>query len=65
MECRTFKVIKEIPSTEEGWEDFETIPVGAICETRYWHGSDVIEYNGKKICDTESEMAKDFFEEIA
>ena len=45
--------------------DFETVPVGTICKVRYWCGSDVIEYKGKKICDTDSEMAKNYFEEVA
>ena len=65
MEYRKFKAIKEVLSTEEGWEDFETVPVGTICEARYWCGSDVIEYKGKKICDTDLEMAKNYFEEVA
>lgn len=50
---------------EKLWEDFETVPVGTICKVRYWCGSDVIEYKGKKICDTDSEMAKNYFEEVA
>lgn len=65
MECRKFVVVKEILSTEEGWEEHETIPVGTTCEAHYWNGSDVIEYQGKKICDVDSEMAKDYFKEIA
>jgi hypothetical protein len=63
-ESRKFMSIKEIPSKIGGWEDFETIPKGAICEAIKWRGSDTIEYKGKKVCDTDSIMAKDYFVEI-
>lgn len=64
MKNRRFKTIKELPNTEKGWEEFETIPKETICEAPIWNGSETIEYKGKKVCDTDSQMAKDYFEEI-
>ena len=59
-----FKAIKEVPSTIEGWDEFETIPEGTICEAPCWNGISVIEYKGKLVCDVESKLAKEYFEEI-
>lgn len=38
MEIKRYKAIKEVPSTIKGWEDFETIPKGAICNAPFWRG---------------------------
>ncbi len=59
-----YKSIKEVPSTEESWEDFETIPKGAICEVKDWDRAPTIFYKGKAICDVDSEMCKDYFEKV-
>lgn len=59
-----FKAIKEVPSTLKGWEDFETIPQGTICETEIFDRVDTIKYKGKFVCDCDSELAKDYFKEI-
>lgn len=64
MKIRRYKATKEVLNTEKGWEEFETIPKGAICEAPIWNGSETIEYKGKKVCDIDSKMAKDYFEEI-
>lgn len=64
MEIKRYKAIKEVPSTIKGWEDFETIPKGAICNAPFWRGIETITYNGKMVCDIDSKMAKDYFVEV-
>lgn len=59
-----FKTIKEVPESVERWEESETIPKGVICETKIFDRVETISYKGKLICDADSEMAKDYFEQI-
>lgn len=59
-----FRAIKEVPSSIERWEESETIPKDAICETTMFDRVETILYKGKLICDADSQMAKDYFEQI-
>lgn len=60
----SYRTVKELPCTEEGWEDFETIPKGMVCEAERWNGDLVIKYTGKAVCDPDSGMGKEYFTEI-
>lgn len=59
-----YRIIKEIPLSEKCWEDHDVIPVGTICSVGYFEGFDTICYDNKFICDTDSEMAQEYFEKI-
>lgn len=59
-----FKTIKEVPNTETGWEDFETIPKDTVCIAKDLEGSPVIMYKGKRICDTDSNFSKEYFVQV-
>lgn len=65
MKETKYKTIKDLSSTIECWDEHETIPVNTVCNVKYWEGSDTICYKDKFICDVDSEMAKEYFEEIA
>lgn len=41
-----FEAIKEIPASIERWEESETIPKGAICETTIFDRAETITYKG-------------------
>ncbi|MCM1223440.1 MAG: hypothetical protein NC548_54225 [Lachnospiraceae bacterium] len=51
-------------SKDDGWEDYGIVPCGEMCETDILYGIDVITYKGIPICDIDSEMTKDCFEEV-
>lgn len=59
-----FKAIREVSSKLCGWEFFETIPQGAICEVRNYMRIPAIFYKGKAVCDIDSQMCKEYFEEV-
>lgn len=59
-----YKATKELSSTVKCWDKHETIPIGAICDIKYWKGSNTICFKNKLICDVDSEMAKEYFEKI-
>ena len=53
--------------TEETFEFPEgnkELTKGLICYTAIWHRSETIMHAGKAICDTDSQMAEDYFEPI-
>ncbi|MDE6314795.1 MAG: hypothetical protein K2M46_14475 [Lachnospiraceae bacterium] len=60
-----FEAIKDVPREVERWEESEAIPKGAICETTIFGRVETITYKGKLICDADSQMAKDYFKQIA
>lgn len=47
-----------------GYEDYGVIPKGSTCFLSAWEGGIVISYNGKAICDPDSNMAKTCFEKV-
>lgn len=59
-----FKAKREVSNKLRGWDFFETIPQGTICEVKNYMRSPAIFYKGKAVCDTDSQMCKDYFEEV-
>lgn len=62
MKYRAKKDIKF--SEDSGFEDYGVIPKGTICEVMIFERSPSIFYNGKAVCDPDSQMANDCFEEM-
>ncbi len=61
-----FKAKKDIKSSEySGWEDYGIIPKGTICGEGAFDRFPAIFYNGKAVCDVDSDMQKECFEEVA
>lgn len=61
-----YRLIKDL-NNEETWE-FEkgntVLKKGIICYIQNWDRVLTIMFDGKAICDLDSEMAKDYFEQI-
>lgn len=49
-----------------GWEDYGTIPEGALCEARQWWvgGYEAIFYKGTPVCDVNSGLGKSAFDKV-
>lgn len=63
MKYRAKKDIKF--SENSGWEDYGTIPKGTICESDSFDRFLAIFYEGKAVCDVDSQMQLDCFEEVS
>lgn len=60
-----FKAKKDVKFSElSGFENYVMIPKGEICEVMIFERSPAIFYNGKAVCDPDSQMAKDYFDEV-
>ncbi len=60
-----FKAKKDMKFSEDsGWEDYGTIPKGTVCESDSFDRFLAIFYKGKAVCDVDSQMANDYFEEM-
>ena len=60
-----FKTKKDMKHSElNGFENYGEIPKGEICEVMFFERFPAIFYNGKAVCDPDSQMAKDYFEQI-
>lgn len=62
-----YRLIKDL-NNEETWK-FEkgntVLKKGIICDVQNWNRVLTIMFNGKAICDLDSEMAKDYFEQVS
>ena len=60
-----YRAKRDIEHTkDDGWEDYGFIPKGSICEAGLFERCLAILYKGKAVCDIDSQMAKDCFEEV-
>lgn len=60
-----YRAKKDIPKSVKGYEDFGEIKKGNICNVGIFEGVRTLNFNGKWVCDFDSQMAKDYFEEVA
>ena len=51
-------------SKDNGWEDYEFIPKGSICEVGIFERCLEILYKEKAVCDVDSQMERECFEEV-
>lgn len=59
-----FKARKDISCSKlNGFENYGMVPNGGICEVMIFEKCPAIFYNGKAVCDPDSQMAKDYFEQ--
>ncbi len=49
---------------DDGLEDYGIIECGALCDTDIFDRCEVISYQGNAVCDIDSKMAEDCFEEV-
>ena len=62
-----YRLIKDL-NNEETWEfDKENtfLKEGIICDVQNWNRVLTIMFEGKAICDLDSEMAKDYFVKVS
>lgn len=62
-----FKANRQLEfSKDEGWADYGIIPKETLCDSKPWGigGYNTIFYNGIPVCDVESELGKECFDEI-
>ena len=58
-----FIAVKPMRYPESGGiEDYGHIPKGTVCETAVVEGYEAILYQGKAVCDVDSEMVGEYFE---
>lgn len=55
---------KDIPKSVKGYEDFGEIKKGDICTVGIFEGVKTLAFNDKWVCDFDSQMSEDYFEEV-
>ena len=59
-----YRAKKDIPKGVKGYEDFGEIKKSDICEVDIYERVKTLKFNGKWVCDFDSQMANDYFEQI-